>query len=95
MAVFLKVEKTNSATYCQIRPQSSLRESLRDRTVIEFPELHITLSSAPTDYQGSLLQPSDYQGSPAGELQVSRDATSSLATLAANYGSSSEGSETT
>lgn len=95
VAVFLELEKTNS--YCQLQPQTSFRQCLRNKTIIEFPELHITLSSAAANYQGPPPHAA-YQGTPQpasvpsqsmGE-EGSKDTISSLAKLAANYGSSGE-----
>ena len=96
VAVFLKLEKTNS--YCQLQPHTSFRQCLRNKTIIEFPELHITLSSAAANYQGPPPQAANYQGTPqpagvpsqlTGE-EGSKDTISSLAKLAVNYGSSGE-----
>ena len=82
VAVFLKTEKVppSSASYQRLQLQASLGDSLRDRAIIEFPELHIVPLSAAGQYENHLP--------PSLPLQQT-----SLARLAAEYCSSSEEGE--
>ena len=78
----LKLERgeQTSPSYCQLQLQTSLGNCLRDRTVVEFPELLVVLSSAADQF----LHPV------ASQSQRSEVTPSSLARLAANYGSSDD-----
>jgi hypothetical protein len=54
VAVFLKLEKSGrtSARYYQLQVQSSLMECLRNRSIVEYPELHVVLPLSVPEYMG-------------------------------------------